>query len=47
MGGAVALRYMNKFQGYGVKKLFLLSAAAPMWTNIVTTRYPFSIRGFN
>lgn len=29
MGGAVALRYMNRFQGYGVRRLILLSAAAP------------------
>ncbi len=41
MGGAVALRYMNKFQGYGVKKLFLLSAAAPMWTK--RQGYPYGL----
>lgn len=29
MGGAVALRYMNRFQGYGVRQLILLSAASP------------------
>lgn len=29
MGGAVALRYMNRFQGYGVRRLILLSAASP------------------
>lgn len=29
MGGAIALRYMNRFKGYGVRKLILLSAAAP------------------
>lgn len=32
MGGAIALRYMRKFQGLGVKKLILLAAAAPCWT---------------
>lgn len=32
MGGAVALRYMRKCKGYGVKKLILLAAAAPAWT---------------
>lgn len=32
MGGAIVLRYMNKFRGYGVEKLILLSAAAPCWT---------------
>lgn len=26
MGGAVALRYMKRFHGYGVKKLALLAA---------------------
>lgn len=29
MGGAIALRYMREYQGYGVSKLILLSAAAP------------------
>lgn len=32
MGGAVALRYMRRYGGYGVKKLILLAAAAPYWT---------------
>ena len=32
MGGAIALRYMNKCRGAGVNKLVLLSAAAPCWT---------------
>lgn len=32
MGGAVSLRYMRLFEGYGVKKLILLAAAAPCWT---------------
>lgn len=32
MGGAIALRYMRLFGGCGVKKLILLSAAAPSWT---------------
>lgn len=32
MGGAIALRYMNLFGGYGVKKLVLLAAAAPRFT---------------
>lgn len=32
MGGAIVLRYMRLFRGYGVKKLILLSAAAPCWT---------------
>lgn len=29
MGGAIALRYMNRYNGFGVCKLILLSAAAP------------------
>lgn len=29
MGGAIALRYMNRYSGFGVCKLILLSAAAP------------------
>lgn len=31
MGGAIALRYMRRFRGAGVKKLVLLAAAAPCW----------------
>ncbi len=33
MGGAIALRYMSIFRGYKVKKLALLAAAAPTFTN--------------
>lgn len=32
MGGAIALRYMNRYDGFGVCKLILLSAAAPCFT---------------
>lgn len=32
MGGAIVLRYMRLFKGFGVKKLILLAAAAPSWT---------------
>lgn len=32
MGGAIVLRYMREFQGYGVERLILLAAAAPSWT---------------
>lgn len=32
MGGAIALRYMNRYGGFGVCKLILLSAAAPCFT---------------
>jgi len=32
MGGAIALHYMKRHKGYGVKKLVLMSAAAPSFT---------------
>ena len=32
MGGAIVLRYMRKFRGYGVCRLLPLAAAAPSWT---------------
>lgn len=32
MGGAIVLRYMKNYKGYGVLKLILLAAAAPSWT---------------
>ncbi|MBD5444858.1 MAG: alpha/beta hydrolase [Lachnospiraceae bacterium] len=32
MGGAIALKYMNCYNGFGVCKLILLSAAAPCFT---------------
>lgn len=32
MGGAVILRYMRIYKGFGVKRLILLAAAAPSWT---------------
>ncbi len=32
MGGAIALRYMRRCQGYGVKRLLLIAAAAPRFT---------------
>ena len=41
MGGAIALRYMNIYQGYGVKQLILLSAAAPTWTK--RPGYPYGL----
>ncbi len=33
MGGALAIRYMSKFDGYGVNRLALLGAAAPCFTS--------------
>lgn len=41
MGGAVVLRYMNLFKGQGVKRLILLSAAAPCWTQ--RPGFPFGL----
>lgn len=41
MGGAIALRYMNIYNGYGVKKLILLAAAAPSWTQ--RKDYPYGM----
>ena len=41
MGGAIVLRYMNRYRGYGVKKLILLSAAAPSWTR--RPGYPYGL----
>ena len=41
MGGAIALRYMNRFEGCGVKKLILLAAAAPSWTR--RPGYPYGL----
>lgn len=39
MGGAIALRYMNRYSGFGVCKLILLSAAAPCFTQ--QTDFPY------
>jgi non-heme chloroperoxidase len=41
MGGAVALRYMRLFSGFGVKKLILLAAAAPRFTK--SANFPYGI----
>lgn len=39
MGGAIVLRYMRRHRAYGVKKLVLLGAAAPRFTQ--TQDFPF------
>lgn len=31
MGGAIVLRYMHNFHGFGVTKLLLMAAASPIW----------------
>ena len=41
MGGAIVLRYMNRYRGYGVEKLMLLAAAAPIWTQ--RPGYPYGM----
>lgn len=38
LGGAIALRYMKRYEGYGVKRLMLLGAAAP---SFVKGPYPY------
>jgi non-heme chloroperoxidase len=42
MGGAIALRYMSRYQGYGVSKLMLLSPAAPVFTQ--RADYPYGMK---
>ena len=41
MGGAIAIRYMTIFHGYGVSKLILLAAAAPSF--VVRENYPYGM----
>ncbi len=41
MGGAIVLRYMRLFHGYRIKKLILLAAAAPSWTQ--RPGYPYGL----
>lgn len=41
MGGAAVLRYMRICKGFGVKKLILLAAAAPCWTQ--RPGYPYGV----
>lgn len=41
MGGAIALRYMGRHNGFGVKKLILLGAAAPRFTQC--PGYPYGV----
>lgn len=39
VGGAIAIRYMARYYGYGVSKLVLLAAAAPSFTKQVNFPY--------
>ena len=41
MGGAISVRYMKRHSGYGVSKLALVSAAAPVFTK--RRDYPFGL----
>lgn len=41
MGGAISIRYMARHSGYGVSKLALVSAAAPVFTQ--RPGYPFGL----
>lgn len=41
MGGAVAIRYMSRHNGYAIKKLVLIGAAAPVFTQ--RPDYPFGM----
>lgn len=47
MGGAIALRYMTYCRGYGVAKLALLAAAAPVFTQRPDYPYGMTIEAVN
>ena len=47
MGGAIALRYMNIFKGFGVCKLILLSAAAPCFAQRSDFPYGKTVKEVN
>lgn len=40
-GGAIAIRYMSRYRGYGVSKLALFAAAAP--SLIMRTNFPYGL----
>ncbi|MFL2105444.1 alpha/beta fold hydrolase [Desemzia sp. FAM 23991] len=42
MGGAIASRYMSRYDGHGVKKLVLIGAAAPLFTQ--RPDYPYGMK---
>lgn len=41
MGGAIAIRYITLFRGYGVSKLVLLAAAVPSF--VIRENYPYGM----
>jgi non-heme chloroperoxidase len=47
MGGAIAIRYMARHNGYGVSKLALLAAAAPSFTRRPDFPYGFTKEDVN
>lgn len=47
MGGAIALKYMNCYSGFGVSRLILLSAAAPSFTQHPDFPYGKSLQEVN
>lgn len=47
MGGAIVTRYMKMYQGYGVRKLCLLDAAAPSYCKSYYNPYGQSIESTN
>lgn len=47
MGGAIAIRYMGIYQGYGVNKLCLIGAAAPKYTRDIGFPYGVSVESVN
>lgn len=47
MGGAIAIRYMSLFKGYGVSKLALFAAAAPLFTRRPNYPYGMTIDSLN
>lgn len=47
MGGAICVRYMNKFNNYKVSKLILAGAAAPSFTKSINNPYGNTIDSVN
>lgn len=47
MGGAISIRYLSKYDGYGVSRLVLLGAASPRWTQKGDWKYGYTIEEVN
>lgn len=39
MGGAISIRYVSNYNGYGVSKLCLIGAAFPSWVKLYNPFY--------